>query len=61
MKIFLFFSHGNRMMIFFLFSKRVQILKTEYKYGQYCTALCQSDCRYIFVLAVKQFAKVHQV
>ena len=29
---------------FFLFSKRVQILKTEYKYGQYCTTLSQSDC-----------------
>ena len=28
---------------FFLFSQRVQILKTEYKYGQYCTPLSQSD------------------
>ena len=36
---------------FFLFSKRVQILKREYKYGQYCTPLGQSDCRYFFVLA----------
>ena len=42
-------------MLFFLlllFSKRVQILKTEYKYGQYCTPLNQSDCRYFFVLAI---------
>ena len=37
---------------FFLFSQRVQILKTEYKYGQYCTPLSQSDCRYFFVLAI---------
>ena len=35
-----------------LFSKRVEILKTEYKYGQYCTPLSQSDCRYFFVLAI---------
>ena len=38
--------------IFFLFSKTVKILKTEYKYGQYCTPLTQSDCRYIFVLVI---------
>ena len=37
---------------FFLFSKRVQILKTEYKYSQYCTPLRQTDCRYFFVLAI---------
>ena len=29
---------------FSLFSKTVQILETEYKYGQYCTTLSQSDC-----------------
>ena len=42
------------MLIFLLllFSKRVQILKTEYKYGQYWTPLNQSDCRYFFVLAI---------
>ena len=33
-------------------SSRVQILKIEYKYGQYCIPLSQSDCRYFFVLAV---------
>ena len=38
--------------LFSLFSKRVQILKTEYKFGQYCTPLTQSDYRYFFVLAV---------
>ena len=38
--------------LFFLFSETVQILKTEYKYGQYCTPLTQSDCRYFFVLAI---------
>ena len=37
---------------FFKFSKRVQILKTEYKYGKYCTPLTQSDYRYFFVLAI---------
>ena len=37
-----------------LFSKRVQILKTEYKYGQCCTPLTQSDCTYFFVLAIRQ-------
>ena len=36
---------------FFLFSRRVQILKTEYKY---CTSLSQSDCRYFFVLAINK-------
>ena len=40
------------MLIFFLFSQRVQILETEYKYGQYCTPLSQSDCRYFFVIAI---------
>ena len=40
---------------FFLFSQRVQIFKTEYKYDQSCTALNQSDCRYIFVLAIIKF------
>ena len=36
--------------LFFLFSQRVQILKTEYKYGQYCTPLSQSDCRWLCVV-----------
>ena len=40
---------------FFFFSKRVQTLDTEYKYGQYCTPLTQSDCRYFFVLAISLF------
>ena len=51
MNRFLFFRYGNQILIF-LFSKRVQILKTEYKYGQYCTPLTQLDCRYFFVLAI---------
>ena len=29
-------------------------LVKEYKYGQYCTPLSQSDCRYFFVLAIKK-------
>ena len=37
---------------FFLFSQTVQIMQTEYKNGQYCTPLNQSDCRYFFVLAI---------
>ena len=45
MNTFLFFGYGNRMLIFYLFiyllSKKVQILKTEYKYRQYCTPLSQ--------------------
>ena len=53
MNTFLFFRYGIRMLyFFFLFSQRVQILKTEYKYGQYCTPLSQLDCRYFFVLAI---------
>ena len=36
------------MLIFFI-SKKVQILKTGCKYGQYCTPVSQSDCRYFFV------------
>ena len=48
---FRFFRCRNWIRIF-LFSKRVQMLKTEYKYGQYCTPLSQSDCRYFFVLAI---------
>ena len=47
MNAFLFFRYGIRM-YFFQFSQRVQILETEYKYGQYCTPLSQSDCRYFF-------------
>ena len=35
----------NRVLLFFP-RLRVQILKKEYKYGQYCTLLSQSDCRY---------------
>ena len=27
-------------------------MKTEYKYGHYCTPLSQSDCRYFFVLVI---------
>ena len=50
MYAFPFFRYGNRILVFSLFSKRVQILKTEYKYGQYCTPLIQSDCRYFLVL-----------
>ena len=42
-------------LLLLLFSERVQILKTEYKYGQYCTPLTQSDCRYFFVLAIILF------
>ena len=54
MNAFLFFRYGNRMSIFSLLSKRVQVLKTEYEYGQYCTPLTQSDCTYFFVLAIRQ-------
>ena len=50
MNTFLFFRNENSMLIF-LFSKRVQILKKEYKYDQYSTPLSQSDCRYFFELA----------
>ena len=45
----------NALLFVLLSSKKVQILKTEYKYGQYCTPLSQSDCRYFFVLAINQF------
>ena len=37
---------------FFLYSKRVQILKIEYKYVKHCTPLTQSGCRCFFVLAI---------
>ena len=47
MNTFLFFRYGIR--TFLLFSQKVQILKTEYKYGQYCTPFSQSDCRYFYV------------
>ena len=55
MNAFLFFRYWNRMLYFCfsLFSQRLQISKTEYKYGQYCTPLGQSDYRYFFVLAIK--------
>ena len=43
---------------FLLFSQRVQILKTEYKYGQYCTPLSQSDCRYFFRVSDNKVLKV---
>ena len=33
---------------FFLIYQRVQILKADYKYHQYCTPLSQSDCRFFF-------------
>ena len=53
MNTFPFFALQNSNVVFsFLFSQRVQIFKTEYKYGQYCTPLSQSDCRYFFVLAI---------
>ena len=53
MNTFLFFKYGNRMTIFLsLFSKIVQILKTNCKYSQYCIPLTQSHCRYFFVLAI---------
>ena len=59
MNAFVFFHFGNRMLIFFLLRKKVQILKTEYMYGQYCTPLTQSDCRYFFVLAIIVFSHTH--
>ena len=58
---FLYFHYGYRMfffVVFFLFSQRVQISKTEYKYGQYGTPRNQLDCRYFFVLAIKYNKKV---
>ena len=51
MNTFLFFHYGNQILIL-LFSERAQILKAEYKYGQYCTPFIQSDCRYFFVLTI---------
>ena len=47
-----FFSTEVECFFLLLFSKRVQILKTEYKYGQYCTPVSQPDCRYFFVLTI---------
>ena len=62
MNTFLFFRYRNRMLIFILFSKRVQILKTEYKYGQQCTPLTQSDCRsHFFVLAIMQNMQFYEI
>ena len=62
MNSFLFFRYGNWMLIFYLlFSKRVQILKTEYKYWQYCTPLRQSDCKYFFVLAISNIIWLIQI
>ena len=40
------------MLIFFLFSQRVQILETEYKYGQILYSSQPIDCRYFFVIAI---------
>ena len=45
----IFLLRNSNVVFFFLFSKRVQILEKEYKYGQYCTALSQSAYIYIFV------------
>ena len=42
------------LLLLLLFSKRVQLLKTAYKYGQYCTPLTQSDFRYFFVFAITE-------
>ena len=44
-------------MLFFPHS-RVQILKTEHKYGQYCTPLSESDCRYFCVLAINTYIHI---
>ena len=52
MNTFIFFHNGIFEFFFFLFSQKVQILKTGYKYGQYCTSPSQSDCRYFFVYAI---------
>ena len=38
--------HNLNVVFFFLFTQRVQMLKTDYKYSQYCTPPSQSDCRY---------------
>ena len=58
MNAFLFFRCEIRMLyFFFLFSQRVQILKTEYKYGQYGAPLSQSDCRYFLCVSDKS---IHQ-
>ena len=48
-----FYFSATEIECWLLFSKKVQILKTEHKYGQYCTPLGQSDCRYFFVLAIR--------
>ena len=42
------------LLLLLLFSKRVQLLKTAYKYGQYCAPLTQSDFRYFFVFAITE-------
>ena len=61
MNTFLFFRYGIWMLyFFFLFSQRVQILKIEYKYGQYCTFLSQSDCRY-FRVSDKNIHRLHKI
>lgn len=48
----------NTFLFVLSFSKKVQILKTEYKHGQYCTSLSQSPCRYFFVLAINIFREL---
>ena len=55
-----FYFSATEIECWLLFSKEVQILKTEHKYDQYCTPLGQSDCRYFFVLAIsfKYFCNV---
>ena len=54
MNTFLYFRYENRMFyfLFFLNQSKSRNIETEYKYGQYCTLLSQSDCRYFFVLAI---------
>ena len=52
MNTFLFFRCWNTMFIFYYY------LVEEYKYGQYCTPLSQSDCRYFFVLAITIYKSV---
>ena len=47
--------YGKKIECYFFFRSRGQILKTEYKYGQYCTPLSQSNCRYFSVLAIKYY------
>ena len=54
MNTFLYFRYGNRILyfLFFLIWSKSTNIETEYKFGQYCTSLSQSDCKYFFVLAI---------